>query len=362
MQHVSKRACRPAFDGLEGRQLLTILPETSSFAPARATFDGKIYIAWTGTDSAHRLNVESSSDGVHFGNKVTLPETSDAAPALAARQALHRLDGDRFRSQPQHRVVDAAQTISTTQVQWDLAGLGYLSWSGIDGIYGPVTTAAVKTFQSNVCITVDGIAGPQTDASLSTVVKEVQSKVGATQDGLFGPQTKADVEAYQRAHGLTANGQAGPNTMRVMGITRVHMCGTLGESTNFDWARWVLHDGNWPESSNNITVITQWMTSEEPTSDWWDRNNPLNNGLGSGGGSGLGSYSNLLVAAHYVALNLEEGTADYGAIVADLKASAAPSTTARAIWDSPWAASHYGYGSAWHSGPVATVAAPSSAW
>ena len=91
--------------------------------------------------------------------------------------------------------------------------------------------------------------------------------------------------------------------------------------------------------------------------DWWDRNNPLNNGLGSGGGGGLGSYANLLVAAHYVALNLEEGTADYGAIVADLKASAAPSTTARAIWDSPWAASHYGYGSAWHSGPVATVAA-----
>ena len=60
---------------------------------------------------------------------------------------------------------------------------------------------------------------------------------------------------------------------------------------------------------------------------------------------------------NYVALNLDEGTNDYGAIVKDLKASAAPSTTARAIWEFPWAASHYGYGSAWHSGPVATVAA-----
>jgi hypothetical protein len=124
----------------------------------------------------------------------------------------------------------------------------------------------------------------------------------------------------------------------------------------------VLHDLNAPESSNNVTVITQWMDSEEPVNDWWDRNNPLNNGLGSGGGEGLGSYSNLLVAAHYVALNLEESPADYGAIVADLKASAAPSTTARAIEDSPWAASHYGYGRAWHSGSVATVAAPRSAW
>jgi Ricin-type beta-trefoil lectin domain-like len=142
--------------------------------------------------------------------------------------------------------------------------------------------------------------------------------------------------------------------------------GTLNESTNFDWARWVLHDLNAPESSNNITVITQWMDSEEPVNDWWDRNNPLNNGLGSGGGAGLGSYPTLSVAALYVAKNLEGESYDraygYTAIVADLKASAAPSTTARAIEDSSWAASHYGYGSAWHSGPVATVAAPSSAW
>jgi peptidoglycan hydrolase-like protein with peptidoglycan-binding domain len=355
MQHMRKRSFRPALDDLEGRQLLSV------------TLPGKIDIALTGTDSAHRLNVESSSDGVHFGNKVTRPETSDAAPALAARQALHRLDGDRFRSPPQHRAVDAAtQTISTTQLQWDLAGLGYLSWSGIDGIYGPVTTAAVRSFQSDAGITVDGIAGPQTDGALSTVIKEVQAKVGATQDGFYGPQTKADVEKYQRAHGLSVDGQAGPSTRRVMGITLLNHNGggggTPGESTNFDWARGVLHDLNAPQTSNNITVITQWMDSEEPVYDWWDRNNPLNNGLGSGGGEGLGSYSNLLVAAHYVALNLEDGTADYGAIVADLKASAAPSTTARAIWDSPWAASHYGYGSAWHSGSVATVAAPRSAW
>jgi hypothetical protein len=119
MQHASKRTLRPAFDGLEVRQLLSTLPETSSFAPARATFEGKIHIARTGTDSAHRLNVESSSHGVHFSNKVTRPETSDAAPALAARQALHPLDGDRFRS-PQgrrhlHRIQHAAAAPTAAQ-------------------------------------------------------------------------------------------------------------------------------------------------------------------------------------------------------------------------------------------------------
>jgi peptidoglycan hydrolase-like protein with peptidoglycan-binding domain len=355
MELMRKRSFRPVIDDLEGRQLLSVmLPETRRHAPALAT-------------SAHRLNVESSSDRVHFGNKVTLRETSDAAPALAARQALRRLEGDQFRSPRHHRAVAAAtQTISTKQLQWDLAGLGYLSWSGIDGIYGPMTTAAVRSFQSDAGITVDGIAGPQTDGALSNVIKKVQAKVGAAQDGLYGPQTKADVEAYQRKHGLSVDGQAGPNTRRVMGITLLDHNGggggTPGESTNFDWARWVLKDGGWAQTSNNITVITQWMASEEPVDHWWDRNNPLNNGLGSGGGGGLGSYANLLIAAHYVAANLEGSAADYGKIVADLKASAAPSVTAKAIEDSPWAASHYGYGSAWHSGSVATVAAPKSDW
>lgn len=119
----------------------------------------------------------------------------------------------------------ATRSVGTTQVQWDLAGLAYLAWSGIDGVYGPATTAAVRTFQSNQCITVDGIAGPQTDAALSTVIKQVQAKAAATQDGLYGPLTKAAVERYQRAHGLTPDGMAGPVTMRSMGITRVHSCG-----------------------------------------------------------------------------------------------------------------------------------------
>jgi hypothetical protein len=142
-----------------------------------------------------------------------------------------------------------------------------------------------------------------------------------------------------------------------------------GMSTDFDWATLVLEDGGWPTSSNNVTVITQWMASENciPTTStcpypWWNRNNPLNNGLGSGGGDGTGSYENLVIAAYYVALNLEASNYGYPQIAADLAASAAPSTTATAIEDSDWAASHYGYGSGWHSSAVESIAAPESAW
>jgi hypothetical protein len=136
----------------------------------------------------------------------------------------------------------------------------------------------------------------------------------------------------------------------------------LGESTNFDWAHWVLHDGSWPQSGNNITVITEWMTSEEPTSNWFNRDNPLNNGFGCGGGSGLGTCPNLFAAAQFVVDNLQGSPADYGAIVSDLAASASPSTTARAICNSPWASSHYNNCTAFYTGPVSTVPAPASDW
>ncbi len=135
-----------------------------------------------------------------------------------------------------------------------------------------------------------------------------------------------------------------------------------GLSTNYDWAALVLHDGGWPASGNNITVVTQWMCSEEPPTGWWNRDNPLNNGLGSGGGSGLGSYPTLIAAAYYVAANLQSGYAGYPAVAADLAASAPSGTTARAIWNSSWASSHYGQGSSWCGYTIPKVAAPSWAW
>jgi hypothetical protein len=63
-----------------------VLPESSYFAPAMAVFNGRLYLAWTGTDG--RLNIESSADGVHFGGKVTLGDTSSAAPALSVYRDL----------------------------------------------------------------------------------------------------------------------------------------------------------------------------------------------------------------------------------------------------------------------------------
>ena len=135
-----------------------------------------------------------------------------------------------------------------------------------------------------------------------------------------------------------------------------------GLSTNYDFARQVLADGGWPASVNNTTVLTQWLRAEEPTSRWWNRDNPLNNGLGSGGGSGLGSYRSVVLAASEVARNLENSAYGYPLVARDLAGSAPPSATARAIWRSSWAAGHYGRGADWDTSPVASVAAPAVVW
>ncbi|WP_157183371.1 hypothetical protein [Sciscionella marina] len=139
--------------------------------------------------------------------------------------------------------------------------------------------------------------------------------------------------------------------------------------TNYDWAQRVLHEGHWPQSQDNLTVLTQWMASEQnDIGHWWTGGNPdhhhinpLNDGNGTGGGAGLGSYDNLRSAAYYAAKTLREGP-DYRHITADLKASKPPGTTAKAIWTSPWAASHYGHGKHWYNTRVPEKAAPASDW
>jgi hypothetical protein len=131
--------------------------------------------------------------------------------------------------------------------------------------------------------------------------------------------------------------------------------------TNHDWAKLVLIEGAFPVTDANVAVITQWMREENGPDNWWNRNNPLNNGNGSGGGSGLGSYATLQEGAFYAADSLRR-LSFYDAIEAGLDAGTDAGSTAAAIWASPWATSHYGNGSHWTTSPVPIVTAPADAW
>ncbi|WBU37057.1 hypothetical protein [Homoserinibacter sp. YIM 151385] len=134
----------------------------------------------------------------------------------------------------------------------------------------------------------------------------------------------------------------------------------IAGGTNEDWAKLVMLYGGWPMTQSNVTVMMRWMRQENYEKNWWQRNNPLNNGFGSGGGSGLGSYDDLNIAAEMAADNLNSGR--YPEIAAGFAASAPTEQIERAIWASPWASSHYQNGAHWHYHDYDVVRAPADAW
>lgn len=150
-------------------------------------------------------------------------------------------------------------------------------------------------------------------------------------------------------------------------ITRAEYGATPGIATlvaggsNYDWAMLVLISGGWSTSKENVTVLLRWMRQENGPDNWWNRNNPLNNGWGSGGGGGTGRYANLVIAAQKAAEALNN-FAGYRYIVANLAASSPTEVTESAIWASPWASGHYANGGHWHYTEVPRVVAPASAW
>jgi len=56
--------------------------ETSETAPSLAVAGGQLYLAWTGEDSNHSLNLIATGDGVNFGTKVKINESTNAGLSI----------------------------------------------------------------------------------------------------------------------------------------------------------------------------------------------------------------------------------------------------------------------------------------
>jgi hypothetical protein len=177
------------------------------------------------------------------------------------------------------------------------------------------------------------------------------------------PSAMAEQHAYAAAHAQTLSVS---DDVSDAAVTRDHYTASPGiqtlslSATNYDWAKLVLLDGNWPITTGNVTVMLRWMRQENGPPNWWNRNNPLNNGLGSGGGGGTGSYDNLVIAAKKVAENLHRPL--FATISSALAKSESTKSVEKAIWASPWSTSHYMNGTHWSDAPVPTIKAPDSAW
>ncbi len=128
-------------------------------------------------------------------------------------------------------------------LQTRLEELGYYH-NGLDGQFGNGVLTAVKQFQRNNGLTVDGKVGPLTMAKLNSKdavdaptveanktlaygasgesVKELQRELRATYyyagkiDGVFGTELSRAVKWFQASAGLTADGKVGPATKNAL--------------------------------------------------------------------------------------------------------------------------------------------------
>jgi len=135
-----------------------------------------------------------------------------------------------------------------------------LSYTDIDGIFGPVTKAAVEQFQRDSNLADDGIVGPATWAALGgngpqpptlaqgshgQVVERLQTALNEgrgdfapesnpvlTVDGIYGAHTAAAVKGTQQLGGIQADGVVGLQTwalpVHAAGQVLADICGVPG--------------------------------------------------------------------------------------------------------------------------------------
>lgn len=174
----------------------------------------------------------------------SLPTTTPRTAATAAPGAQSWVTStqDYNAGYPVLRVGSTGNDVSDLQAR--LVELGYYSGM-VDGKYSTATQSAVTEFQSRNGLTADGIAGretqdklysssaqPKTVSASTTENAYVLLKSGASglevrklqgrlaelgyysggMDGIYGSTTASAVKAFQRANGLSADGQAGSAT------------------------------------------------------------------------------------------------------------------------------------------------------
>jgi hypothetical protein len=81
---------------------------------------------------------------------------------------------------------------------------------------GAVVAAAALTFAAGGAVAQN--SGSSAVRSSGASVSALQSALGITPDGVYGPNTRRAVRNYQRNHGLQVDGIAGPVTLASLGL------------------------------------------------------------------------------------------------------------------------------------------------
>ena len=131
--------------------------------------------------------------------------------------------------------VPGSKVLSNPRIKRLQALLSFLGFDPgpADGVYGPMTTAAVTSFQEAHDLAIDGVLGPRTEETLREILRAPTSdrieRVKALQrqlsrlgfqagpvDGRYGPLTTDAVTRFQQAHGLRVDGLVGRVTAEAL--------------------------------------------------------------------------------------------------------------------------------------------------
>ncbi|MDD5935582.1 MAG: peptidoglycan-binding protein [Clostridiales bacterium] len=189
-----------------------------------------------------------------------------------------------------------------------LKELGYLTTTP-DGTYGNDTSIAVKQFQSRNDLVVDGFLGPSTREALNssnavangvmlgdnsemvTRIQELLIKYGylasENKTGYFGEVTESAVKAFQKANGLSADGNVGALTMAKLTGSNVVKASSSNSSTN-------SNSNSGQSNSDNSS------SNKKPQNNSNSENSSSNSGTSSSSVSALISVAKSKCGAPYV--------------------------------------------------------------
>lgn len=114
--------------------------------------------------------------------------------------------------------------LTARQYQLSLKHYGGYYTGSIDGISGSKTKAAIRSFQNKHGLTPDGIYGSKTDAKLQervkTLIKQLnkKGKYELKVSGYITSTVATYIKKYQKKVKLTADGIAGPKTLKSLGM------------------------------------------------------------------------------------------------------------------------------------------------
>lgn len=141
------------------------------------------------------------------GATSTLLRTGSRGPAVAAAQRALGIGADGVFGPQTRRAVKQFQRGHGLEV---------------DGVIGPVTARALgvsggsASRGSGRSVSRGHARGPAPSASVTAAI---QRKLGLSADGVYGPMTRAAVKRFQRSHGLQADGVVGPQTLAALGLS-----------------------------------------------------------------------------------------------------------------------------------------------